>query len=471
MRRSAVTGWAGLAVCLAMAGAGCAGKGAAPADPRVEQTDRLVRQRFGRALAELPTLRLSAITPNNQNICDEFERAFSLHHASEFGQKVRIDWRDVGGGSTSILQYLRNVYARSSTSELDVVWGGGDYNFRKMAGEKLLTPMRVPPEYRDNVPRVLGGVEMYDANGLWCGSAVSGFGFLYNRMLIEWAKIPPPRQWQDLGRPECFGQVLLADPTQSGSAATSYEMIVQSAPNWPAGWARLLAILGNARRLADSAGQAANGPLLGETPIATCIDFYGAMRVAEAPEAMVYVSPKGQTAFNPDPIAILRNPPHPRLAQRFVDFVLSRAGQALWALPAGADDGPARSELGRQPIRRDVYEHYAGRMLPWIVDPYAAGSEMRLDTAMLSLRLGVLRQLVRAAAADNLPYLQAARRRLIETGFPPARVADFNKLPEDVATVEGLRRVAGLLRDPTAAERTVTGWQRFFRDKYRRVAR
>jgi spermidine/putrescine-binding protein len=258
---------------------------------------------------------------------------------------------------------------------------------------------------------------------------------------------------------------------QSGSAAAAYEMIVQSAPTWPEGWAKLLAILGNAKRFLDSAGAAANGPVIGEAPVATCIDFYGATRIAEAPEELFYVSPRGQTAFSPDPIGILKNAPNPQIAQRLVDFVLSRRGQALWALRVGEKDGPIRNALGRQPIRRDVYRAFAGRMSAWIVDPYEAGNELKLDLQMRKVRFGVLRRLVRAAAIDNLPGLQAARRRLIETSFDPQRLADFNRLPENVATREKIVQVAALLGDKTQDERICTGWQRLFREKYKQVAR
>ncbi len=455
---------------VALAAAFGCGRGAAPADARAARTDQAVRAKYGRPLAELPLRRMGAITPNNQNICEEFERAFNLWHAHQYGERVKIDWRDVGGGGTAILSYLRNVYSRSDTAELDIVWGGGDDSFRRMAAEGILRPMRMSDELKAAIPARWGGVAMYDANGLWCGSTLSGFGFLYNRKLVEWAKIPAPRQWQDLARPECFGQILLADPTQSSAAAMSYEMIVQSAPSWPEGWARLLAVLGNARRFADSAGAAANGPLLGEAPIATCIDFYGIMRVSEAPEAMVYVSPRGQTIFTPDPIGILKNPPSAELAQRFIDFVLSDGGQGLWALPAGAEGGPARSSLGRQPIRRDTCERYAGKGSLWTVNPYVSGGEMKADMSILPVRMGVIKQLVRAAAVDNVTHLQAARKRLIATNFEPQRLAEFNCLPADIGTTEGLKQVSKQLRDPTQAERIVTGWQQFFRAKYRKVA-
>lgn len=456
-----------------IAGCGDGGGSAAPADPRGEQVERLVRQKWGKTMRDLPVVELSIISPHNENIANEFKWAFALDHAVRYGQRVEVKWRDVGGGSTAILQYLRNVYSKSDTSDTDVVWGGGDDNFHRMAAEGILQPMRLSDDAAANIPAEFGGMRMYDASGLWCGSAVSGFGILYNKAFLRRAGLSPPKTWDDLGRAEFFGQVCLADPTQSGSAATAYEIIVQSGRTWPEGWAKLLAILSNANRFVDSAGGAANAPVLGEAAAATCIDFYGAARVEEAPDLLVYVSPKGQTVFNPDPVAILKNPPHPEMAQRFVDFVLSRRGQALWAVGVGQEDGPIRNALGRLPIRRDVYQAYAGKLSPWIANPYEAGSEMKLDLQMRQVRYGVLRQLVRAAAIDNRQYLRAARRRLIETmeqSLDPRRLEEFNRLPDNVATRERVAAVAGDLRDRTKAERIITDWQQFFRQKYQRVA-
>ena len=449
---------------------GCGDGGGSPADPCAADADRQARARWGKGIDELPTISIEVVSPHNENILNEFELAFSRHHAITFGQSVDIEWRDVGGGSTAVLRYLRNVYARSDSAGIDVVWGGGDVNFRKLADEGILQPMVLGKDVLANIPAALGGITLYDPNHRWCGSAVSGFGFLYNLPLLKRAEIPPPTRWDDLAQPKCFGQICLADPTQSGSAAAAYEMIVQSGADWPGGWAKLLAILSNAKKFMDSSSSSANAPGLGEAPLAACIDFYGILRVAEAPDVLVYVSPRGQTSFNPDPIAILKNPPNAQVAQRFVDFVLSRRGQALWALKVGETDGPVRTPLGRQPIRRDVYRQYAGKILPRIINPYEAGVGMKLDVGMWNVRFGLLRQLVRAAAIDNLSPLRVARKKLIDTGFEPKRLAEFNRLPDNVNTPEKIRQVAKRLRDKTQAERITTGWQRFFRDKYKRVA-
>jgi len=435
--------------------------------------DKQVRAKWGRGLDELPTVKLVAISAHNESIQDEFAWAFSLHNALEEGSKVFIEWRSVGGGGSTIGEYLRNIYSRSESSDIDILWGGGDFVHMNLADRGWLEPLD-PSALADvlaNVPPQLGGVPLYDPNLRWFGSALSGFGFLYNSRMLHRVGVQPPEKWEDLGEACLANLIVLTDPTQSSSAAVAYEMIVQSAPTWPQGWAKLLSILGNAKLFTDSAGTAANAPAFGEALVATSIDFYALTRVAEAPEDLAYVSPQGQTAFTPDPIAILKNPPNRRLATHFVEFVLSARGQALWALRVGEPDGPVRRPLARQPIRRDVYDLYAGKMLPRIVNPYQAGQTMRIDTRIRGIRSSVLKELVRSAAIDNRDSLRAAKRRLIETGFDRKLLEEFGRLPANVDTEEKIAQIAGQLKDEAAAERITTEWTRFFREKYAAVAR
>ena len=447
---------------------GCEKKTQQADDPRAPAVDQRVREKWHKPLSQLPTLKLVAISPHHDSIKNEFAAAFSLDHAEQFGQNVDIEWRDVGGGSTAILQYLRNVYARADSAQIDIVWGGGDVNFTHLAQEDLLHPLQLPQDILDNIPLDFGGLPMRDPQNQWVGTAISGFGFLYNKSLLQQLNITPPALWDDLASPKFQDLIALADPTQSGSAAVVYEMIVQSEPDWPDGWAKLLAILGNAKKFFDSASGAAKAPALGEAPVATCIDFYGLTRVAEAPEDLVYISPIGQTAFTPDPIAILKNPPNPELAQRFVNFVLSRRGQALWALQVGKPDGPIRNALGRLPIRPDVYQHYRPDLLPWIADPFQAGQALQVDMLMRQVRSAVLTQLVRAAAVENHQALRAARQTILKSNNPQ-QTALFNALPPNVRTRDQITQRALDLDDPVKAERITTDWINFFNNKYHQI--
>lgn len=454
--------------------AGCGGNGdeaTGTSQKKVSAFDAELIQLWGKPYAELPESTLVIISPNNTDIENEYETAFSHYYARKYGSRITIEWRDVGGGASSIAQYLRNVYQNSDRSGIDLVWGGGDYVFEALAKDNILQKMQLDKDVLANIPETMGGLRLYDADRRWCGTALSGFGILYNKALLERLKIAPPAHWEDLGGPRFFDLIGLADPTQSGSAAASYEMVVQSAPSWPEGWAKLLDILGNAKKFYAGAGDAAEAVPSGEAVAATCIDFYGSNRMMKYPDTLVYLSPKGQTAFNPDPIGILRNPPHPALAQRFVDFLLSKKGQALWALPAGHPDGPIDATLGRQPIRKDIYSDYAGEFSPAIVNPYAAGQTMAVNTELWSDSYGLLRSLVWAAAVRNLEQLKAAKKKLIDTDFDPALLAEFNKLPANVADQAAVKKTYEEMQDKVQRDRIVTDWVTWFRDKYERVAR
>ena len=137
-RRRAVAGMlvAGvLAVVAAVVAGGCgqrtedAGEASATADPRAAA----VVERWGSPAGELPEVKLVLISPHNENIEYEYEQAFYWHYAQAHGKQVAVEWRDVGGGTSTILQYLRNVYGRSDTADIDVMWGGGEAAFENLS--------------------------------------------------------------------------------------------------------------------------------------------------------------------------------------------------------------------------------------------------------------------------------------------------------------------------------------------------
>lgn len=440
--------------------------------------DSACRAKWGKGLDELPTVELVLMTANNEDILREFGETFSLEHAVEYGQQVRLEKNDPGGGGSAMEKALLNTFVRLKDGSvknpgLDVVWGGGDPLFAKLASDlprtgPLLAKLELDADILANVPPQHGGVRMRDPQLLWIGSVVSGFGFIYNDGMLRRRGIEPPATWDDLAEARFIDSIMLADPLQSGSAAAAYRMIVLSSPDWPSGWSKLLAVLGNVKRITGGAGEAANAPMLGEALVATAIDFYGVNRTSEAPTEVMFVLPEGGTAYTPDPIGVLVNAPHPELAQRFVRFVLSRHGQALWALPVGAADGPRRNKLARTPIRRDVYTHYAGKLLPGITDPFEK-SAIVMSPQKAAINYNVLRQLVGAAATNNRSGLSAAKRAIDAAPSRHDMLAEFNALPPNVATLELMAQTANDLYDKARADDIIYGWQLFFRDKFNRI--
>jgi hypothetical protein len=127
------------AVCLLAAAAttGCGEQGSSRNPRATEAVEARIVAKWHKRLDELPARKLVLISPHNESIANEFTWAFVVDYALAHGRRVNLEWRDVGGGGTGIVRYLRNVYDHADTADIDIVWGGGQVEFQKLAGEGL----------------------------------------------------------------------------------------------------------------------------------------------------------------------------------------------------------------------------------------------------------------------------------------------------------------------------------------------
>ncbi len=417
-----------------------------------------------------PPAGLVLVSPHNKKIQAEFERAFRAWHQAKHGTDVTLEWRDVGG-TTTTTKFLLNQYARSDRSGIDLYFGGGAPDHSRLAEKGCCEPVQLPQEILEQIPQTIGGVRQYDAEHRWHAAAVSCFGILYHARLLKEKGLPLPRTWDDLARPEMRGKVGAADASQSGSAKAAYEMIVQAAADWPSGWAKLLQIFANCKHFPAGASDVIDDVANGEVLAGTAIDFYAYDAIAQHGADLGFALVPGTTAFTPDPICLLKNPPHPQAARRFIEFVLSEAGQKLWCLPPGAPGGPETHALYRQPVRRDVYDTCAGSMLPGLVNPFRHSGEFRYDEPAARLRIARLyAPLMKAAVLENRSQLAAAWAALLDAGRPEALMKKFTALPDELRDLDAVRATLAKFADAKQEELITSGWQRYFRTKYEQVA-
>lgn len=361
---------------------------------------------------------LTVITPHNEQIRQEFARAFNEWHTANFDEPVVVDWRQPGGTST-IRKQLQSIYTKAvrtgqitpdgalardpdgrptqGTMPNDVFLGGGTYEHGQMkrgisavppdASEPISLPISVPIEITQQQldttfgENAIGSGELYDPELYWLGTALSGFGIVYNRDILQnTINLPEPRDWHDLAHPGYTGWIALADPRNSGSVTTTYDSIL-NIYGWDEGWTILRAMCANARYFANTATKIPIDVSIGEAAAGVAIDFYGRYqsqalaKPGQSPdEARVgYAYPiqrypdgttRGAVLIDADPVSILRGGPDPELARRFVDFLLSHQGQSIWQYRATSNSpdppypegfGPDQYELRRLPIRRDMY--------------------------------------------------------------------------------------------------------------------
>ncbi len=386
---------------------------------------------------------LIIITPHNEQIRTEFKRGFEAWYEREYGERVAVVF-NVPGGTSEIRKMLKAEYGAALESggriggNADLVFGGGTYEHGVLKrgvtvtvdGEKRSTPITMPvvfdrewldARYGEN--RIGDGI-LYDEEGYWWGTALSGFGIVFNRDVLERLEVPEPEYWVDACDPRLRGWVAMVNPGQSGSVTTAFEAIFKQR-GWQQGWRILRRMAANGRYFSGSSLKPPADVSQGDAAMGVCIDFYGRFQsqaIAEAGDRdrVGYVDPPGESMIDPDPISMLRGAPHPKLAKRFIEFCLTDDGQALWQF--GVEEwekdglGPHQFELRRMPVVRAMYEQYFERFVDR-VNPFELASSFRYPNRNYRAFIAVL---FSAMAMDVHEELQEAWEAIVtHPSYPP----------------------------------------------------
>ncbi len=466
------------------------------------------------AEASRPGARMLVIlSPHNEAVRYEFDRAFREWHERCFGEALTIDWRNVGGTS-EIVRYLDSEYAAAAKVSqpgigIDLFFGGGQYDHARQAAAGQVVPCGLRarhPEWliAEIIPNELGGVQFYDPDDRWYGCCLSTFGICYNEDILRVCGLEqPPRRWIDLTDFRYFRQVALADPSKSGSINKAFEMLIQeqmaaqvlAAQQAPAraspevlaaGWRQAMQVIqqisANARYFTDAAGKVPTDVSQGDAAAGMCIDYYGrfeseTVRRNEKSDRMRYLTPLAGSSVSVDPISLLRGAPQPALAERFIDFCLSPEGQKLWNYRLGEPGGPMRYALRRLPVRRDMYSaNHLKHMSDPNALPYspteldqAADANFIYQPAWTEPLFGLIRALIRAMCIDTHTELVAAWAAIHHAGGPaacPQAMRALGTLPANGEYIEAKAKTSHQLADKLEEARLMRQWIVFFRAHY-----
>ncbi|CAN5251999.1 hypothetical protein BH23VER1_BH23VER1_28910 [soil metagenome] len=356
---------------------------------------------------------------------------------------------------------------------VDLFFGGGSYDFTVQSQKGYIVaragemgqfgPAAVidahPDWFGDDViPMAVSGELYRDEEDRWIGTCLSSFGIVYNTDVLRRLGITePPTAWDDLGKTEFVHNIAMADPTQSGSVAKAFEMLIQQKiqaavaeatpipglsgirvhelalnEGWAAGLQLIQRIGANTRYFTDDATKIPRDVASGGAAAGMCIDFYGRataemVRDKDGRSRVGFVTPRGGSSWSVDPIAMFRGAPNPEYATAFIEFVLSHEGQKLWDFRAGVPGGPSGQSLRRLPIRKDLYTE---ELLPLFADPdvlpYESASDFTYQPEHTTGLFDTIRFVVRVMCIDTHDELQTAWETLIRTGFPRHATAMFH---------------------------------------------
>ena len=421
---------------------------------------------FWTCLAE-PQERVVVLSPHSLAIRFEFSVAFEKWHKKHYGTPASVEWRDLGG-TTDAMKFVQSEFAKKPDGiGIDCFFGGGLEPFLLFADKNLAEPYQPPAEILEGIPRSLSGMDLYDSKYRWFGAALSSFGILQNLRVQQMAGLPLAKKWEDLGRPELQGWVGIGDPRNSGTMNSMFEALLQ-AFGWEKGWSVIMRIGGNARKVDRISTATAKDVTLGESAYGFAIDFYAITQIGVAGATnMTFIRPDDFVAVNPDGICLLKGAPHPVLARRFIDFVLSESGQKLWFLPLGHPEGAQQYYIERMTVRPDFYQKYQG-ISHITFSPFDMRQGFRYDNKLARTRREVVAALIGALVADTHRECQAAWKAVIKRGMRSEEVAEFTRPPFDAA--EALRLATSReWEKPSFRNLKQIEWQSWAQAKYKKL--
>ena len=270
----------------------------------------------GPAAAQEGKLVLYTSQPN-----EDAQRSVDAFMAAHPG--VEVDW--VRDGTTKIMARLRAEF-EAGAPQPDVLFIADSVT---MEGLKAEGRLMAHPDA--DVSGLAPG--LYDDERTWFSTKLITSGIVYNT-----GSDAKPATWADLVEGPCAGKVAMPSPLTSGAAAIHMTALT-SEPQLGWDYYEKLAATG-------AVAQGGNGGVLkavagGEKLCGVIVDFLAIREAAKgAPIAFVF-PPLGVSAVT-EPVAILSTAKNPEAAKAFVDFLISRDGQALAA------------EMGYMPARADV---------------------------------------------------------------------------------------------------------------------
>lgn len=348
---------------------------------------------------------VTVLTSFPKELTTAYQKAFE---AKNPGIKIEILNKNTVAG----IAYVRELPAGQRP---DIMWASAPDAFEVLARNKLL---QAAPETRNPAaPAKIGNYPLNDPDGLYYGQALAGYGIMWNTRYLSANKLPSPKEWKDLTKPEYFGHVAISSPSRSGTTQLTVETILQG-EGWDKGWTQLLEMMGNAAAVTDRSFAVPDGVNNGQYGVGIVIDFFGlAGKYSGFPVDFVYPS---MTSVVPANIALIAGGRNPDEAKKFMAFSMSTEGQQLLFDP----------KISRLPI----LPYSQLKAPPGYPDPQevAKRAKVQFDANLSEARYQVVTSLFDQMVTFRLKELQGATKAIQDAekalkAKPNARGSDLVK--------------------------------------------
>ena len=310
--------------------------------------------------------KLVIVTSYPKDLTGVFKKAFEAKHP---GTTVEILQKKTSAG----VKYIQET-AEANAS--DLMWASAPDAFEVLKADGLLAPYTPKAA---GIPEKIGSYPINDPDGYYIGFAGSGYGIMWNTRYLERKKIPVPSEWTDLKQPVYHGHVGMSAPSRSGTTHLTVETVLQG-DGWDKGWALWKEMAGNFKMVTERSFGVPEGVNSGDFGVGIVIDFFGfSSKATGFPVDFVYPT---VTTLVPANIAVVKNAPHLKAAEAFIEYLLSVEGQELLLDPA----------IRRLPVNPDTYAK-APQDFPNPFKDQSIGAAVKFDVQLSKDRYNIVNSL------------------------------------------------------------------------------
>jgi iron(III) transport system substrate-binding protein len=234
---------------------------------------------------------------------------------------VDMDYQSAGAGSL-----MAKIAAERESGRImaDIIWTSEVPDFFKMKNEGIL--IQYKPNGAGDILNPLEGTDDY-----FIPARLGTLGIVYNTKNIK----TPPLEWSDLLKPEFKDAFSIADPALSGTSFVSVALLKEKF-----GDDFFRQIRANGAVIGNGSGQVVDDTASGELSACLGVDYIAFDKIEKGATLAIAYPP--EILCIPSPVAILKDTQSLAAAQKFVDFMLTKAAQQIIA------------ENGTLPTRKDV---------------------------------------------------------------------------------------------------------------------
>lgn len=273
--------------------------------------------------------KVTVVTSFSKDVTDPIKAAFEKANP---GISLDVQNRNTNAG----VKYLDET---RSNPQADLFWASAPDAFEVLKSKQLLQKFTPSAE---GIPEKIGAYPINDPEGYYFGFAASGYGIMWNTRYVGANELPEPKEWNDLAAAPYYDHVAIASPARSGTTHLTIETILQG-EGWDKGWQTIKDMAGNFQTITERSFGVPEAVNSGQVGYGIVIDFFAfSAQGSGFPVKFVYPT---VTTVVPANVGIVANAPNAANAQKFVNFLLSPAGQEVLLEPS----------IRRLPVNPAVY--------------------------------------------------------------------------------------------------------------------